>query len=484
MVVIGGVLIGAAAISGWGWLTVAAAGLALVVGVAAILVRRPARPWAWWLLMLSSAMVVVARASAAGMLGIDRYPFGDLRAIIFYLALALGLVLIVGRPGSRALADTLDATIVALGAFLVMWLFLLGGRFRLGSVAPLTAFVRPIAAAVLAGAVTRMLFVVERRTPSFWLLVAAAGSAEAGAIVSLGREVGYPYVARMESTGAWFAGYAVLVTAAVLHSSSATRLPVRRWGVSRFNAVRGAVFAVLTLLGPLTWVVAVVPSPFNPGSVLDLGFPIIIAALISLLLLWRLALITQLADTRADQLQSLQGELAYRAAHDPLTGLGNRSELSSRLDALVEHRADGRSALLLLDLDDFKHINDSFGHPVGDELLIEVGRRLSSVSPPGSTVVRLGGDEFAIVLNDVDESTAVACAELVRDRVGEPLMTSRGELAVTASIGVCARPRVEWRASEVLRDADLALYSAKASGGNRVHAYDGGPRHPHQADGG
>lgn len=428
--------------------------------------------------MASAAMIVVARISEAAALEplfvAMGAPYGDIRALITYSGAALGLVLISGRTAKRELADTLDAIIVALGAFLGMWLFLLGGEFILTANAPVAAFVRPIAVALLAGVLTRLLFVVERRTPSFWLLAAAVGCLMAGAVATVGRQVGYPFTARVESTGVFFASYTLLLAAALLHPSCQSPLSIRQGAVSRFSVSRIVVFGLLTLLGPLIWVVAILPSPFNPESVWELGLPIIVASLVGLLLLWRLAIITQLADNRADMLDALRKELAYRATHDPLTGLGNRAELISHLDVLVGRRGPngGRSALLLLDIDGFKRINDTFGHPVGDELLVEIGKRLTAVVPPDSTVARLGGDEFAILLADADEQTAVRCAEVVRGTLDQPFVTSSGPLTVSASVGVCLTPRVEMSSSEVLRDADLALYSAKAAGKNQVRIYD------------
>jgi diguanylate cyclase (GGDEF)-like protein len=472
--------VGAAVATGSPWLTAAAAALALVTGITAILMRRPARPWAWWLFMVSVATVALARLSEAA--NIESIfvaagsPLGDIRALINYSALSLALLLVAGPAFKQVLAETLDATIVALGAFLLIWLFLLGGEFILTTSAPVIAFVRPIAVAVVAGLLARLLFVVERRTPSLWLLVAGTACLVAGAVLTIGRQVGYAYASRLDETGPWAAAYTVLVAAAALHPSSASPQPIRQHSASELTVPRGVAFAILTLLGPFIWVVAVLPSPFRPESVWELGLPIIIAALISLLLVWRLAMITRVADSRADMLDAAQKELAYRATHDPLTGLANRAELISRLEMLVGRRSlnGGRHALLLLDIDGFKRVNDSFGHPVGDELLIEVGRRLAEDSPPGSMPVRLGGDEFAILLIDVDERTAVDSAERIRTRLNEPFATSAGDMTISASVGVSLTPRVEKSSSDVLRDADVALYRAKAAGKNQVRTYDGG----------
>lgn len=475
----GGVLVGGAAATGSAWLTAAAATLAFVTGVVAILVRRPARPWAWWLFLVSVAMVVLARVAEAAaieaLFAAAGSPLGDVRALITYAALSAGLLLVAGRSARPVLAETLDAVIVALGAFLLIWLFLLGGELVLTASTPVIAFVRPIAAAVVTGLLARLLFVVDRRTPSVWLLVAATGTFLAGAVVTIGQQVGYPYLTRLNDTGLWAASYTVLVVAALLHPSSASSVSTHQRGESELTVPRGVVFAALTLLGPFIWVAAVVPSPFQPESMWDLGLPIIIAALISLLLVWRLAMITQVAGDRADRLDAAQKELAYRATHDPLTGLANRAELITQLETLVGRPGPngGRHALLLLDIDGFKRINDSYGHPVGDELLVEVGRRLLADSPPGSTPVRLGGDEFAVLLTSVNESMAAQHAERIREVLNRPFTTSAGELAISVSVGVSLTPRIEKSSSEVLRDADAALYTAKAGGKNRVQIYDG-----------
>jgi diguanylate cyclase (GGDEF)-like protein len=474
---VGGVLVGGAAVTGSRWLTATATILALVTGVTAILVRRPARPRAWWLFLVSVASVALGRVGEAAQietfLATAGSPVGEFRALITYSAVSLALLLMAGRSSRSALAETLDAAIVALGAFLLIWLLLLGGKLILTASTPVIAFVRPIAVAAVTGLLARLLFVVDRRTPSVWLLVTATGAFIAAAVVTIGQQIGYSFTSRMGETGLWAAVYTILVVAALLHPSSAIPVSAYQRGESELTVPRGVVFAVLTLLGPFIWVVAVVPSPFRPESLWDLGLPIIIAALISLLLVWRLAMITQVAGNRADMLDAAQKELEYRATHDSLTGLANRAELISQLETLVGRPKGGRHALVLLDIDGFKHTNDSLGHPVGDELLVEVGRRLLADSPPGSTPVRLGGDEFAVLLTNVDEQVAVNHAERIRESLNRPFVTSAGELAISVSVGVSLTPRIEKSSSEVLRDADVALYAAKAGGKNQVRVYDG-----------
>ena len=156
--------------------------------------------------------------------------------------------------------------------------------------------------------------------------------------------------------------------------------------------------------------------------------------------------------------------LRWAAAHDPLTGLANRAEFGRRLD----EAAGGDLILLYIDLDDFKPINDAHGHPVGDFVLQEVGRRIASVIRPEDTVGRLGGDEFAVVcagMSDPAEGRAVGNRIIQAIRL--PLITNGLHLAVGASVGVAvgAQPLIP---SMLARRADEALYAAKNAGKNTV----------------
>jgi diguanylate cyclase (GGDEF)-like protein len=156
--------------------------------------------------------------------------------------------------------------------------------------------------------------------------------------------------------------------------------------------------------------------------------------------------------------------LRWAAAHDPLTGLANRAEFARRLD----EAAGGDLILLYIDLDDFKPINDAHGHPVGDFVLQEVGRRIASVIRPHDTVGRLGGDEFAVVcagMSDPAEGREVG--NRIIEAIRLPLITNGLHLAVGASVGVAvgAQPLIP---SMLARRADEALYAAKNAGKNTV----------------
>ncbi len=155
--------------------------------------------------------------------------------------------------------------------------------------------------------------------------------------------------------------------------------------------------------------------------------------------------------------------LARLALADPLTGLANRASLVQRLEDLVEEGV--RGALLFLDLDRFKIVNDSLGHSAGDELLRTVARRLDLVCGTDALAARLGGDEFVVVVPDVEAGAALALADVVHEVMAEPMAVSGHELVVTTSIGLVVLSGTRGvQAEELLRDADVAMYRAKARG--------------------
>lgn len=176
-------------------------------------------------------------------------------------------------------------------------------------------------------------------------------------------------------------------------------------------------------------------------------------------------------DAMADRLERTQSQLAHNADHDPLTGLANRRLLLRRIDQL---RNDGSHwALLLVDLDDFKAVNDSFGHPVGDQVLTEMANRLQRTVRDTDVCARLGGDEFAVLVAQPAGSAGSAgvleLADRLRDAVRRPLPVAGRDLVIDASIGVASLS--DGAAHTLLRDADLAMYAGKRAGGGRAEVF-------------
>ncbi len=177
-----------------------------------------------------------------------------------------------------------------------------------------------------------------------------------------------------------------------------------------------------------------------------------------------------------------QSRLAYLASHDPLTALPNRVLLGERLLAAAWAARGGghRLALHYLDLDNFKDVNDSFGHAVGDVLLLQVAERIAGELREGDTVARLGGDEFAVLqVATRDASDARALAERIIARIGEPFLIEGRPIFVGASFGVTLFPDdiadAEGEPPDTTalhRNADLAMYQAKGEGGNRCRFFD------------
>ncbi len=186
----------------------------------------------------------------------------------------------------------------------------------------------------------------------------------------------------------------------------------------------------------------------------------------------------RMAGSLADitDIKEAQAALRRAAEHDRLTGLANREVLRDRIAlAIAEARREGGAsfAVLFLDFDRFKVINDSLGHAIGDDLLVSVGRRLNIVLRDGDTAARLGGDEFAVLLAGLDRpGDAAPVAERLLAELSRPHLIKGRELIITASMGLVTSQMGYASADDALRDADAAMYQAKAAGRGRVVTFD------------
>ena len=177
--------------------------------------------------------------------------------------------------------------------------------------------------------------------------------------------------------------------------------------------------------------------------------------------------ITHIEDVTEQRMVAEQ--LTHAATHDGLTELPNRAALVERLDELLARAEVGQVSVLFIDLDNFKIVNDSLGHGVGDELLRQVASRLRHVIRDTDRLARLGGDEFVVLVDGGVDPAVVA--ERLRRAVQRPIVIDEHELVVTASIGFAVNSSSDLTADELLRDADAAMYRAKAAGRDRVEAF-------------
>jgi diguanylate cyclase len=188
----------------------------------------------------------------------------------------------------------------------------------------------------------------------------------------------------------------------------------------------------------------------------------------------RLVSATKHAQTATKAAELATEQMSYMAEHDVLTGLPNRALLADRLalSIALARRHEKKVALMYLDLDHFKHVNDSLGHAVGDQLLQSVAKRMQTCIRLSDTVSRQGGDEFVVLLTEIDEvQDAVLTAEKVIETMTLPHVIGGNQLHVTFSIGISIFPDDALDVETMLRNADTAMYQAKKTGRNHYHLY-------------
>ncbi|MGW0989969.1 diguanylate cyclase domain-containing protein [Streptomyces sp. NPDC002486] len=445
-------------------------------------------PW----LLFAAAMAPFAVADAIWGLYQVRdaeVPFPGVADILYlgsYLLFAAGLVTLARQHTGRLhWAGWLDAGIVTLGFGILAWAFIIAPYLRSElSAWPLAVSVAyPVADLVLLCVAARLMLTTGKRTPSIllcsgWLLVLlVADGLYYGTMATTGTAI-----AEDVSEVGWMVS-SLLLGVAALHPS--VGWPARLSdGKERMPRKRLSILIALILVGPLI-VLANVGG--IRGQPVNITVIVGMLATLSLLLVLRIAFLAQYAQSRAIEARTqahylaaslreqeeLQKQLSHQATHDPLTGLANRALLNQRLEsALSRCTASFPAALLMLDLDGFKEVNDTLGHPSGDELLIDVARRLTARVREQDTVARIGGDEFALLAEGVDAGTLCDYTMRILDSFMDSFILDRGHsVRVTTSIGArcITRPTTP---AEALRDADVALYRAKTAGKNQAVMFE------------
>jgi diguanylate cyclase (GGDEF)-like protein len=267
-------------------------------------------------------------------------------------------------------------------------------------------------------------------------------------------------------------GYSINTFLVAYYYKLQTRTSFRAVLVEMHSGVFGEF--ILSYMG-LALFAVLVASSFNT---LDVGAILVFAA--PLAFARQMFQRTHSLQEATVELAAKQAENEYQALHDSLTGMPNRMLFQHRLAEAIDEarRHGGKLAVMLLDLDHFKEINDTLGHHFGDLLLQEIGPRLSSVLRTGDMMARLGGDEFGVVLPDIgDDHTAIMIVQRLLEELEHPVTVEGLALDVSGSVGVALFPRQANDAETLLRRADVAMYAAKEAGGGYELYHDELDRH-------
>ena len=447
--------------------------ITISIFIFAVFRYRPKPRWPWLVFVLALFMFLVGGVLGAylhtlGNLTRTRSLVPDLITIPGYALLAIGLL---GFSTSKKIGvidnfdALLDAMMAGLSVLAVAWVYLIGPLLYshgTGLSIRLTLVSYPPLSAVLFVLTLRLALTSDRRgTPSYWLLLAAFVSMFIGdtiymfadsdfmqfSYLTLGLPYGLAYI---------FAG-ACALDPGMLNFTKST--PTHNQGYQRVQVV----LVSLSLATP-----AFLIFGERTGTIADR----------TVIFLVDIALVAT-ATTRVLRAfwsaKKSEGELAHLAAHDTLTGLPNRRLVIERLSAALEAAAQNHEALALIfiDLDQFKLVNDSFGHACGDRLLVQVAERLRTSIRRNDLVARLGGDEFLVIMHGVT-NLELACdiAKGLRDCLHQSFMVDGNELFITGSFGLALAGADDTQAEYLLRDADTAMYQAKAAGRDTVVVFN------------
>jgi two-component system cell cycle response regulator len=427
-------------------------------------VRRNRPQWRrpWVFLALSQVVYAIADLTFYASHYIFEYTVYPSYADIFYLGhyplMVAGVILLIRRrtPGLD-LPSLLDAAVLAVVAGMASWLYVIGPQARLTSpvLVKIASLGYPMMDLALFVVALRLIFGAGPRPRAFVLLTCnLLGILTADTIYVLQRLDG-SYHAGNFLDAIWLSAN-LCIGAAALHPTMA-RL-VDRAHVKDVGLSRGRIIALCSaaLAAPILMLVHDVGQSSQDVLVIAAG-----SALLSLLIIARLA--------------GLVADQRKLAITDSLTGLHTRRFFEAQLPLEISRarRGDGSVAVFIIDVDRFKSINDNYGHPAGDDVLMEVAARLRAASRAGEVLARYGGEEFALLVPDAGPGRLSVIANRLRERVAEkPIPVNAGNddipLFVTVSVGSASFPTHGDGPDDIVVIADRALYAAKAAGRNRI----------------
>ena len=441
---------------------------------------RPVRRLPFYLFAAGEAVGFVAGSlgSSVAVTGAGGNPAAAVLTVAAYLIGIAGFALVVrARIPGRDRVGWIDATVISTGLGMLAWVFLMApysGDVSLPVAERVLSMVYVALDVLLLALVVRLAISGGDRTRAFalitagWLVLVAADSGRALLLLTGSYDPASPLEA------GWLVSY-TLWGAAVLEPSVATLTdpaPPARTGLTR---ARLAALAAASLMAP-----AVLAIQAGRGQRIDV--PVIVAgcALLFLLVLVRVAGLVREVEATVRELRGTEGvlratlqerealaaQLQHQAFHDDLTDLANRAMFNDRVRHAIARarRGGGGLAVLFVDLDDFKVVNDSMGHSAGDRLLQEVAGRLRGCLREPDTIGRLGGDEFAVLVEGVDLASVRVLAERILAALAAPYPVVGGDVTIHASLGVAFDEHAAYDDVQLLRNADIAMYAAKSHG--------------------
>ena len=451
-----------------------------VIGASAVTVallgvwwNKPDRRLPWILMAIGQGLFVAGDLlwNWYEVVGEDPFPsMADVLYLAGYPFLALGLLMMIRRRvGDGDRGGLLDAAILTTGAAILSWTFLIQPQLidsELDTMSLAISLAYPVADLVLIGVAMGLLTTPGVRTASFRLLGASLGLLLVADQIYALQNLEGSYVSGSPLDTLYLVAY-LLFGAAAAHPSMRRLTEPHPVAVTWLGPVRMTGLAAAMITGPL--LVTLGPDADGGLVVIAVG-----TAILSLLVLARLAGLVRTLARDVAKRRALEAQLSYQAFHDPLTGLTNRRRFVEAAEAALSMRAKpGSVAVLFLDLDDFKTVNDNLGHAAGDSLLIGVAARLHSDLRASDIAARIGGDEFGILLTDIpDVSYAVSVAERLLVRLGQPIDIAGVTVEVGASVGIAVDGASMRTVDDLLGDADVAMYQAKALGKGRHHVFD------------
>ena len=431
--------------------------------------HSPAVVWPWGAfvatgVLWTAAGVVRDATNATGDFTTSRSLLPDMFALPGYVLFGVALFgLLRSRRGAGERAALLDGIMLGVGALLLVNELLVEPTLDIQGtwmMARIAVAIYPAISMCLLVLAARLAFGAGDRSPAFSLLLLGAVALLVGDIVFALGEVGTLVIPQRILEVPYLLVPACIGTAATHPSirSLARSAPSQgpSLGRARLGTVAGALMVPLVLIAR---------RGLTPGRMVALALCLVLAV----------AAIVRLASAMRQQVAS-EARLAHQATHDELTGLPSRAYILDHTDKVMAMSRDtGHSvALMFIDLDQFKLVNDSMGHAVGDQLLVLAAQRISSCVRPNDVVGRISGDEFILVAVGVDSAEAFALAERIRRVLSEGFYLEAGEVFISVSIGItlATGDASSTPAATLIQEADTAMYRSKDAGRNTVTMFD------------